>query len=104
MTTKSAASLFSGLGRFEVKKGNRGSRRGEMLDKFLDRLNAARVGTKYKPLSIKRVAMMLAHVPTDDLYPFYKDCERAKTFSAYFHWALKPENAYAKSPEQDGRD
>lgn len=89
--TKSAATLFTGMERFSVIKGNRGSARGEMLDKFLARLNPGRVAGGYKPLTHARIGKMLAHIPTDDLYAFYQLCERSDLpFGAFFHWSLKP--------------
>jgi hypothetical protein len=76
---------------FKIVKGNRGSARGENLDKFLERLNRERDAEGYKPYTIERVAVLLAHVPTDDLHAFYKQCEQAGIpFGAYFHWSLKP--------------
>lgn len=80
------------LSRFTVKENNRGSQRGDMLDKFLAKLNPSRIAAGYKPLTHARLSMMLSHLHTDQLYPFYKDCQRAKNFSAYFHWSLKPQN------------
>lgn len=64
--------------------------RGDLLDSFLDRLNTARVGTKYPPLKIGRLAAMLAHIPTDDLHAFYQMCEKSDLpFGAKFHFELK---------------
>lgn len=76
--------------RFTVVQGNKGSNRGMWLDKFLERLNPTRVAQGYKPYNHARIGMMLAHVPTDDLAGFYKQCEQAGIpFGAYFHWAIK---------------
>lgn len=87
---KSTASLFTGMERFSVVEKNRGSQRGEMLDKFLARLNPSRVAAGYKPLSHARIAVLVSHIPTEDLYAFYKQCEASQLpFSAYFHWAIK---------------
>lgn len=78
------------LSRFQVVKGNRGSARGEMLDKFLEKLNPSREAAGYKPYSHARLSVLLAHIPTDDLFPFFRQCETSDIpFSAYFHWALK---------------
>lgn len=78
------------LSRFQVVENNRGSARGEMLDKFLEKLNPSREAAGYKPYNHARLSVLLAHVPTDDLYSFYRQCETANIpFSAYFHWALK---------------
>lgn len=82
------------LGRFEIKKG--GSERSELLEKFLTRLNNARVGTKYKPLTLIGLNRLIRHIPTSQLYPFYKDCERAKNFSAYFFWSIRAQGEVEK--------
>lgn len=90
ITIKSTASLFTGMERFSVVEKNRGSQRGEMLDKFLERLNPSRIAAGYKPLSHARIATMLSHIPTDYLFAFYRQCETSQLpFSAYFHWSLK---------------
>lgn len=86
-----AKSLSIPLDRFTVVSGNRGSNRGDLIGDFLIRLNKARVAKGYKPYTAQRLAVLLAHIPTEDLHPFYKQCEQAKIpFGAYFHWALKP--------------
>lgn len=75
---------------FRVVEGNRGSERGDILVNFLEKLNPAREAGGYKPYTIERLAVLLAHVPTDDLYAFYKQCEQAGIpFGAYFHWAIR---------------
>lgn len=75
---------------FAVVKNNHGSQRGELLDKFLSRLNPSRIADGYKPLTHSRVSLLLAHIPTEDLHAFYQQCEEATIpFSAYFHWSLK---------------
>ncbi len=76
--------------KFKVIKNNRGSQRGELLDKFLSRLNPSRIADGYKPLTHSRISGFLAHIPTEDLHAFYQQCEKATIpFSAYFHWSLK---------------
>lgn len=60
------------------------------MEKFLERVNRGRTESGYPAITMKRLAHMLAHIPTDQLYPFYRDCERAQKFSAYFWWSLKP--------------
>lgn len=37
----------------------------------------------------KELAVLLGHTPTEDLEPFYKECQRARSFSRYFWWAMK---------------
>lgn len=72
------------------------SEREELVGMFLERLNNARLGTKYKPLTGRAVAVKLSHIPTGDLWAFYQQCERANNFSAYFFWALNPNNHAGK--------
>ncbi|MER0170329.1 MAG: hypothetical protein DU489_06945 [Nitrosomonas sp.] len=75
---------------FQIIKNNRGSQRGEMLDKFLEKLNLARKGDGYKLLTHSRLSKMLSHIPTEDLHAFYRQCETAKIpFGAFFYWSLK---------------
>jgi hypothetical protein len=67
------------------------SERAELVGKFADRLNRDRDGVKFKKLSYAAVSVKLAHIRTIfDLYAFYRQCEEARSFSAYFWWALKP--------------
>ena len=75
--------------RFAVAK-TRGSERGELLDRFLERLNPSRTASGFPPLSIKRMAFMLSHIPTDELHAFYRQCETYNgPFSKAFFGALK---------------
>lgn len=79
------------LDKFHItRKGEPRNEREELLDKFLAKLNLARIGTAYAPLTIGRLVKILEGVPTKDLYAFLRDCERARSFSKYFFWALKP--------------
>lgn len=90
-TPLKAKSATTDLSRFKVVANNRGSARGELLDKFLARLNPARKADGYREYSHARIAVMLSHIPTDDLYAFYKQCEDAGIpFGAKFHYELKP--------------
>lgn len=76
--------------KFKVVKNNRGSERGELLDKFLVQLNPSREKSGFKPLSHARLSQLLSHIPSDDLHAFYRQCETANIpFSAYFFWSLK---------------
>jgi hypothetical protein len=85
------------LSRFKVVKGNRGSARGDLLDRFLERLNPPRKEAGYKPYTHARLSLMLQHITAiDDLHAFYDQCDKAGIpFSAYFHWALKPKKPRA---------
>ena len=83
--------------KFKVVKNNRGSQRGELLDKFLSHLNPAREKDGYPKLTHPGLSTILAGKKTDDLYIFYKQCLEAKMpFSAYFFWRLKEEKLKTK--------
>lgn len=89
--TPEAKKLAIDLSRFIVVKNNRGSQRGEILDKFLTRLNPSRVQAGFAPLTHPRLCRLLANYKSpQDLYIFFQECEKAGIpFSAYFHWRLK---------------
>lgn len=63
--------------------------REEQLTLFLDRINPARRSDGLKPISYSRLAKVLEGIPTEDLHPFYKQCDQAKNFSRFFWWSLK---------------
>lgn len=66
------------------------SERAELLSKFLGHDIKIRRAGKLIDASGHDLAIMLGHVPTSDLYPFFRQCEQARSFSRYFWWALKP--------------
>lgn len=92
---ESIQSLFKELHRDPIKTHI--SERGELLDYFLVKINS-KVQKPYKPFTIKRLAMRLAHIPTKDLYYMKSQMEdiigRKDTVSAikWFFWSLKPES------------
>lgn len=61
--------------------------RGELLKEFLEVLNVNRVGM-FKPLTIARTGMMVAHIPVDGLYYLLSICKdsgnRAPNYNAGF--------------------
>ena len=85
-----AKTATTSLDRFQVVSNNRGSARGELLDKFLAHLNPQRRRDGYREYSHARIATMLAHIPTEDLYAFLRACETSDIpFGAKFHYELK---------------
>lgn len=65
-----------------------------ILSQFLEEINKERLGTKYKPMTGKGVAMKLAHLKDNyTLYYFLSSCrdyqKRKGSFSRYFFGALK---------------
>ncbi len=89
ITIKTGADLFSRY-RFSTVK-SRNTEYGDMLNKFLDKLNPDRVSNNFSPLAIGRLAGELkrAKYATSQLYAFYQECERAKNFSSYFWFRIK---------------
>jgi len=65
------------------------SERDEFIRNFTERINGERRGTKYKPMSVKAVAVKLAHLTIQDLHYFYKICSEADSFGKVFFGALK---------------
>lgn len=69
------------------------NQRQEIVKMFLDRLNAARAGTKYKPLTARFVAIKLQWwKDNQSLREFYGYCNEAKNFSSTFFWMTNPQN------------
>lgn len=68
---------------YTTPKGDSNQRR-DLLRKFQARLNEG----EYK-ITGRGLAMKLAHVKTEFLYDFFKDCENANNFSKYFYYSLK---------------
>ena len=65
------------------------SERGELLERFLLRLNPPRVRDGYKPLTPARVGMLMSHIPTDELHYFYQQCDSGNNFSKLWWWYVK---------------
>lgn len=63
--------------------------RQELLQQFLDKLNDHRKQDNFPPLTGKALAMKLSHIPTSDLWAFYRLCEGANHFSKFFWYSLK---------------
>lgn len=65
------------------------SERAELIGTITDRLNLDRTGP-YKPLSYKRVAFLLAKIPTKDLY-YIRDYKDTKNWAKWFWFSIKPQ-------------
>lgn len=78
---------------YEVKVlKSRRTERGDLLDDFLKNLNPPRLEAGFDLLTHSRLARDLSRAglkSTHELYVFYKECERANIFSAYFWFKLK---------------
>lgn len=69
----------------------RATERGELMKYFCERLNNARRGTSYLPITLGRMGRMLEKIPTKDLYYIKSSCEQAENFSRRFWYLLNPE-------------
>lgn len=56
----------------------RSSERGDLLQYFTDRINERRKGTKFKPLTIRAIAVKLSHLGLRDLYYLKSVCDEAE--------------------------
>lgn len=85
--------IASLLERKHPKLGYR-TERGDLITYFLEKINAARKGTKYKPFTARAMAVKLSHLKLQDLYYLKSVCEDAERdgfgFSKKFWYELKP--------------
>ncbi|HBV00913.1 MAG TPA: hypothetical protein DEF00_00770 [Candidatus Taylorbacteria bacterium] len=65
------------------------SERQECIQRFVDKINLERVGTKFRPVIWKQINGLVAHVKMGDLYWLFKECERGDSFSKKFFGILK---------------
>lgn len=78
----------------KIERSKITNERQNLLKMFLDvKVDGimVRKGSTFVPISPSRLGFALSHIPTEDLYAFYKQCENAKHFGKYFWWALKPQ-------------
>ena len=81
--------LFNERYNFKPIKSHR-TERGDLISYFTEKINAGRVGTKYKPLPISSIGNLLKIYTTSDLYFLRMKCEKAKNFYATFWYFVKP--------------
>lgn len=63
--------------------------RHKYIDLIYQRVNTERIGTKYKPLSKKIIAIKLAPFSLEDLDYLVKQCSQKSNFSKMFFGMLK---------------
>lgn len=78
----------------ETQKTRIKSERADIIRQFLEEMNKERLGTKYKPLTARAVAIKVGHLKDNaTLYYFLSMCKdyknRKGSFSKYFFGALK---------------
>ena len=76
----------------ELKRKDRASERGELMEYFMLKLNISRVQDGLVPLTMGRMGKILEAIPTKDLYYLKSVCDQAKNFSKKFWWEIKPKN------------
>lgn len=85
------------LERFTTPTKDLRTERGELLKAFLEQINMSRLGTAYKQVSIAKIGMDVAHIPTKDLYYLLSICKDAgnrskrfdQGFSKKFYYEIK---------------
>ena len=85
--------FYSNLLSKRAEKNFAKSERAETIKQFIEPLNASRIESGRRPYTASYIACKMSHIDLVDLKLFLKDCQRAKIFSAYWHWALDPKNA-----------
>ena len=65
------------------------SERQELIQRFVDKINLERIGTKFKPVIWRQINGLVAQVKIGDLYWLFKECERGYSFSKKFFGILK---------------
>ncbi len=72
--------------------------RGELMEYFLQKLNAGRVQDGLAPMTMGRMGRVLVAIPTNDLYFLKSVCDDAQkrngpsAFSKKFWWEVKPKS------------
>lgn len=72
-----------------IQKPTAHSQRAELLETIITKINAERVGTKYKPVTPIMIAVKLKGITTGELVGFVKLCTQAKSFGQCFFGKLK---------------
>ncbi len=74
--------------RFKRLQEKRKTERGELLEYFTEKVNTEWKGTKFKPLTLRFIAVKTAHLDIPDLYHLKKICDKGN-FSQVFFGSLK---------------
>ena len=65
------------------------SERQELIQRFVDKINLERVGTKFNLVIWRQINGLVVHVKINDLYWFFKECGQGDSFSKKFFGILK---------------
>ncbi len=82
---------LAGMARYTTPTTKAKDRRSHLVEQFLERINnQERRDAGYKDVTPARIGVMVAHIKTDDLEAFYKQCSDYRGgFSKAFFGALK---------------
>lgn len=86
------------LFKYETQESKASSERASVIEQFVDAINRERLGTKYKPVQAKVIAIRLNTVfkTTQELYEFLSICKDYKnrhgSFSRRFFGGFKKQN------------
>ena len=87
------ATLFTKYQKIEIKKAKTLSERGNLIGELLLKVNEERVGTKYKPMTAKVMAIKLSSLTLPNLYYLKSICteyeKQGKSFSKCLFGATK---------------
>ena len=64
--------------------------RDEMLELFVERLNAGNVADGFPKVGFGRVAKLLEGIPTGDLFALFQKCQTYRKFGAGLRHELRP--------------
>lgn len=72
--------------------------RSDIIKQILQSINSERVGTKYKPITAKHLAIRLSHLELTDLYYTHKAASNySGPYSKYVFGALKVDKSVANN-------
>ncbi len=73
--------------------------RQELIQRFVDKINLERIGTKWKPVIWRQINGLVSHVKVSDLYWFFKECDGGDSFSKKFFGILKSRRGNTPAPQ-----
>ncbi len=71
-----------------IRKGG-ASERQELVQRFTDKINAERIGTKFQPATWGQVNGLVRRVKGAALYRLFGECAASDSFSKRFFWLIK---------------
>ncbi len=72
-----------------IKRTKLTSQRQLIIKDCLDRINAERQGTKYKPMTPRTLAIKLGHLTTEDIKFHHAQCCKVKNYGRLFFGLIK---------------